>query len=454
MTFARNLAMCALVALFVVSNAQASLIISEYVEGSSFNKAIELFNPTDSAIDLDADNVQLDFFFNGSGSAGVTVDLSGVIAAKGTFVVADDGGNFGAFTPDQTSTSNFFSGDDAIELTVNGVVTDSIGQVGFDPGTQWGAGDLSTQNNTIRRNANISMGDTDSSDDFEPSLAAEWTGFSIDTFDGLGAHDFIEPADTVKILNQDFNDLSGAGLSTFNTDQFGVGTSDNPLTNTAASYDGATPIVGAGTPFVTLWTDTEGDVGPRDDDGEGGDFIGVNFFSGASAPNVDAAGDAVVAGNGNFEFNDADGRLDLVFDNIDASSVEGVQLMFDLWVNDTGFESTDSLVVTVSDGVNSATVLDFGEAELEGANVIGDTGDFAEWNNILFDVSGAGVTGDTLSVIFSVQTNSGAENIFVDNIMLVGTRADNGGAVPEPTTLGLLGLAGLALSRRRRLAAA
>ena len=66
------------------------------------------------------------------------------------------------------------------------VVIDVIGQVGFDPGSEWGSGDTSTKDNTIRRQPSVCQGDTDETDAFDPSL--EWDGFPKDTFDGLGAH--------------------------------------------------------------------------------------------------------------------------------------------------------------------------------------------------------------------------------------------------------------------------
>ncbi len=72
-----------------------------------------------------------------------------------------------------------------LELNVPPVV-DVIGQVGTDPGSEWGAGDVSTQDNTIRRKATVCQGDTNGGDPFDP--AAEWEGYPNNTFDGLGAH--------------------------------------------------------------------------------------------------------------------------------------------------------------------------------------------------------------------------------------------------------------------------
>lgn len=63
---------------------------------------------------------------------------------------------------------------------------DVIGQVGFDPGTEWGTGLTSTADNTLRRKDSICAGDASGGDAFDPSL--EWDGFATDSFDGLGGH--------------------------------------------------------------------------------------------------------------------------------------------------------------------------------------------------------------------------------------------------------------------------
>jgi len=159
------------------------LIISEYVEGTSFNKAVELYNPTEADIPLAG--YSLEVYFNGSATAtsGGTFALSGTVAAGDAFVFADE--DLAAYA-DQTTASSLWNGDDAIVLKHAGAVVDSLGQVGFDPGSEWGTGVTSTQDNTIRRNANVCVGDTIVNDVFDPSV--EWTGYAVNTFDGLGSH--------------------------------------------------------------------------------------------------------------------------------------------------------------------------------------------------------------------------------------------------------------------------
>ena len=163
------------------------LFFSEYVEGSSFNKALEIYNGTGAAIDLGLGDYEIEIYFNGSTSPGTTVDLVGSVAPGDVFVVADDGADASVLAEtDQTSSSSFFNGDDAVLLRRAGVIIDSLGQTGTDPGSQWGSGDTSTQDNTLRRKPEICQGDPNDTDVFDP--AAEWIGFPQNAFDGLGSH--------------------------------------------------------------------------------------------------------------------------------------------------------------------------------------------------------------------------------------------------------------------------
>src|SRR5207245_9833845 len=114
--------------------------------------------------------------------------LIGVIQPGGTWVVAptDASAELKAKSNQTFGTSAFwFDGNDAVALTHNCSAIDIIGQIGYDPGEEWGAGLTSTRDNTLRRKASVAAGDTDGTDAFDPSL--EWDGFPVDTFDGLGS---------------------------------------------------------------------------------------------------------------------------------------------------------------------------------------------------------------------------------------------------------------------------
>jgi predicted extracellular nuclease len=174
------------------------LFFSEYIEGSSFNKVIEIYNGTGSPVDLSAYSLEL--YSNGAATASQSTTLSGMLADGDVFVAAHGSASAGILAVADVTDSSVinFNGDDAVVLRRGGAVVDVIGQVGFDPGSQWGSDEQSTQDNTIRRMASVCAGDTDETDVFDP--AVEWDGFAQDTFDGVGAHvadcvDGVTPSD-------------------------------------------------------------------------------------------------------------------------------------------------------------------------------------------------------------------------------------------------------------------
>jgi hypothetical protein len=167
------------------------LFISEYVEGTSNNKAIEIYNPLSAPIDLAT--YQLQIFFNGSASPGTTINLVGTIDPGEVFVVADNDAVQAILDEaDQTSTSNFFNGNDAIALLNGGTPIDVFGDIGEDPGAAGWIGDgIGTMDRTWRRDKHVSGGDFVGDDPFDPS--AQWIPFPVNTFDGLGQHTVPEP---------------------------------------------------------------------------------------------------------------------------------------------------------------------------------------------------------------------------------------------------------------------
>ncbi len=163
------------------------LFFSEYIEGTSNNKAIEIYNGTGASINLSTGGYNLQMFFNGSASAGLTINLTGTVANGDVYVVAQSAANATILAQaDQTNGSGWFNGDDAVVLRKGTTVIDVIGQIGSDPGTEWGTGLTSSADNTLRRAATICTGDANGSDAFDP--ATEWEGFATDTFGGLGSH--------------------------------------------------------------------------------------------------------------------------------------------------------------------------------------------------------------------------------------------------------------------------
>ena len=167
--------------------APSELFFSEYIEGSSNNKALEIYNGTGAAVDLAAGGYNVQMYSNGNTTPSVTINLSGSVADGDVFVIAQSSANATILAQaDQTNGAGWYNGNDAVVLRKGTTSLDVIGEIGFNPGTEWGTGLTSTADNTLRRKADICAGDPDGSNAFDP--AAEWDGFVTDTADGLGSH--------------------------------------------------------------------------------------------------------------------------------------------------------------------------------------------------------------------------------------------------------------------------
>ena len=169
-----------------VARADCELIISEYVEGSALNKVIEIQNALDSPLDLAAGGYQIVIYLNGCTASSTTIDLVGTIPPHDAFVLAHPRAAASILPlADQLADTLWFDGDDALALVKpGGVILDVVGQIGFDPGLEWGSGSVSTADNTLRRQNGVAEGDHDGSDPFDP--ATGWDGYATNSFDNLG----------------------------------------------------------------------------------------------------------------------------------------------------------------------------------------------------------------------------------------------------------------------------
>lgn len=164
----------------------SNLLISEYVEGSANNKALEIYNGTEDFINLG--DYTIDRYSNGS-STGVSIALDAVDLQPGAvWVIANpSSGPELLAMADQTDGNINFNGNDALVLTYAGTQpVDSFGRVGEDPGSYWSCAEGTTANHTMRRLSSICSGDTVVDDEFDPCL--EWSFFASDVFSGLGSH--------------------------------------------------------------------------------------------------------------------------------------------------------------------------------------------------------------------------------------------------------------------------
>ncbi|MEQ1911071.1 MAG: HYR domain-containing protein, partial [Vicinamibacterales bacterium] len=165
------------------------LIISEYVEGSSSNKYIELYNPTAGTINLG--DYRLRLYANGATSPTNDNLLSGSLGAGQTIVYKNSSATiYGGAATNMTAVN--FNGDDAVvlfKISSNSNV-DIFGRIGEDPGTAWTGGGNSTLDKTLRRNSNVWKGVTSNPLAGFPTLSTEWTQLNIDDVTGLGSQVF------------------------------------------------------------------------------------------------------------------------------------------------------------------------------------------------------------------------------------------------------------------------
>ncbi|MCB0007287.1 MAG: lamin tail domain-containing protein, partial [Anaerolineales bacterium] len=195
--------------------ATSDLFISEYIEGSSFNKAIEIYNGTGSAVDLAAGNYTLELYSNGAASPTASMALTGTIADGDVYVLAHASADPAILAEADVTNSSVinFNGDDAVVLRKDGAVVDAFGQVGFDPGSQWAGGG---QDDTLQRLESVCAGDTNPDDAFDAS--AEWVVLPQNTFTGLGSHTANcggGPTAPVFIINEVDSDTDGTDILEF-----------------------------------------------------------------------------------------------------------------------------------------------------------------------------------------------------------------------------------------------
>lgn len=167
--------------------ASANLVITEYIEGSSSNKAIEISNLGSSDINLGANAYKLTMFTNGSTTPGKTETLTGTLA-PGKSLVFHNANATDAFKLGSASEVTYYNGDDALVLTKDDVVIDRFGKRGERPVPAWtdpNDADFSSANKTLRRKTSVTTGDTVAEADF-PGTNNQWAVFDIDTTDGLG----------------------------------------------------------------------------------------------------------------------------------------------------------------------------------------------------------------------------------------------------------------------------
>lgn len=227
------------------------LLITEYVEGSSQDKCIEIYNADNVSVNLS--NFRLDIYSNGSTTAGTQIPLSAVNLPPGGVYVICNGSASGTTAPptgflgkaDQTSILNH-NGNDAIALhcPFGSVNLDVFGSIGQDPGAGW-EGSVSgcfTNNQIWRRNPALGSA-FDGSADFNPDDLYLCTGSTTDESD-LGIFGSAFPVELIGFGGEQVAESIGLTWTTAreeSNDRFFI-----EKLNPANQFEQYAEIIGAG----------------------------------------------------------------------------------------------------------------------------------------------------------------------------------------------------------------
>ena len=196
-----------------ITNGQENIFFSEYAEGSSNNKYLEIYNNSDQTIDL------TEYAFPNVSNAPTTVgeyeywntfDAGSTIEPYGIFVIAHPSADETILAKaDMTSFVYFSNGDDGFKL-VHGTedsftVLDEIGDWQGDPGSGWDVAGISqgTKDHTLVRKSSVQNGNTWANSAGTNADDSEWIVYDQNTWTYLGAHEI----DTLSISDNEILDM-------------------------------------------------------------------------------------------------------------------------------------------------------------------------------------------------------------------------------------------------------
>lgn len=180
-------------------NNATELFISEYSEGKSYNKYIEIFNGTGKIVDLS--NYSLALFNNSKQPAQYTFQLSGELKDGEIIIVYNPSAN--ATIKENGNFSNRvieFNGNDVIALLKGEEIIDVVGDLNNPVSDGWDIGSISeaTKDNTIIRKSNVYSPNSNWNPD-------EWQVLGLEDYSDLKSHtlDNYEPVEYEDDENND-----------------------------------------------------------------------------------------------------------------------------------------------------------------------------------------------------------------------------------------------------------
>jgi endonuclease I len=190
------------------------LLFSEYIEGSSNNKALEIANNTGSSVSMSIYTIKKQT--NGAGSWSTGLALSGTLSSGSKYVIVNSSISSTCFLTSAanistTATELTFNGNDAVGLFKNGVLIDIIGT--FSGGTANFAADV-----TLRRKSTVTSPTTTF------NLSSQWDSYTTDTCNNLASkiakpveEEITSESDEIVIYPNPSDGNFNIGLNTSNT---------------------------------------------------------------------------------------------------------------------------------------------------------------------------------------------------------------------------------------------
>ncbi|MEO8240383.1 MAG: endonuclease [Flavobacterium sp.] len=190
------------------------LLFSEYIEGSSNNKALEIANNTGSSVSMSIYTIKKQT--NGAGSWSTGLTLSGTLSSGSKYVIVNSSISSTCFLTSAanistTATELTFNGNDAVGLFKNGVLIDIIGT--FSGGTANFAADV-----TLRRKSTVTSPTTTF------NLSSQWDSYTTDTCSNLASkmvrqveEEIVSESDEIIIYPNPSDGNFNIGLNSSNT---------------------------------------------------------------------------------------------------------------------------------------------------------------------------------------------------------------------------------------------
>ncbi|MBT6129216.1 MAG: T9SS type A sorting domain-containing protein [Candidatus Marinimicrobia bacterium] len=188
----------------------SAVFFSEWAEGSSNNKYIEIYNGSDSDIDLS--QYKLATCSNGCNTAGewdypdqVTFASGTILSVGDVYIIAHSQADPVILAEaDYTGFQYLSNGDDVFGLVSasTGQIIDIVGEIGDDPGDGWDVAGITnaTKDHTLVRKTSVTTGNADWASSAGTNTSdSEWVVYDQNTWDNLGSHSQNANAPSVAI---------------------------------------------------------------------------------------------------------------------------------------------------------------------------------------------------------------------------------------------------------------